>query len=98
MLVKILHQEILCLELLANADPYKYKYSGYAVGFDPRKGSSLSNGSGFGKISIIFTADTSLYVHLDIMKKDTLILGNGSAQGLDDTTLFAEKEQRKTFY
>ena len=86
------------MELLANAGPYEYKYSGYAVGFDSRKGSSLSNGSGFGKNSIIFAADMSLYVHLDIRKKDTLILGNGSAQDLDDTTLFAEKEQRKTFY
>ena len=43
-----------------------------------------------GKNVIIFGVDMSLFVHLDNKNKDTLILGEGPTQGLDDTTLTAE--------
>ena len=46
---------------------------------------------GFGKNVIIFGADRSFSVHVDNKKKDILILGEGPTQGLDDTTLTAEK-------
>ena len=36
---------------------------------------ALSDGSGFSKNVIIFSADKSLSVHFDKKKKDTLILG-----------------------
>ena len=39
---------------------------------------------------IIFGADMSSSVQIDNKGKDILILGEGSAQGLDDTTLTAE--------
>ena len=39
---------------------------------------------------IIFGADMSSSVHVDNKGKDILILGQGSTQGLDDTTLIAE--------
>ena len=39
---------------------------------------------------IICGADMNLSVHIDNKNKDILILGNGPAQGLDDTTLTAE--------
>ena len=45
----------------------------------------------FDKQVIIFGADMSSSVHIDNKKKDILILGEGSTQGLDDTTLIAEK-------
>ena len=45
----------------------------------------------FDKQVIIFGADMSSSVHIDNKKKDILILGEGSTQGLDDTTLTAEK-------
>ena len=35
--------------LTKNADFHKYKYSGYAIGFDAHGNFSLSDGSGFGK-------------------------------------------------
>ena len=43
-----------------------------------------------GRNIIIFGADKSSSVHFDNKNKDILILGDGPAQGLDDTTLTAE--------
>ena len=43
-----------------------------------------------GKNVIIFGAEMSLSAHIDDKNKDILILGEGPAQGLDDTTLTAE--------
>ena len=39
---------------------------------------------------IIFGADMSSFVHIDNENKDILILGEGTTQGLDDTTLSVE--------
>ena len=38
------------------------------------------------KDATIFGPDMSSSVHIDIKKKDILILGSGPTQGLDDTT------------
>ena len=76
-------------KLTKNADPDKYNYSGYDTGFDSRSEFSFTD-EGMGKNVIIFGADMSLSVHIDNKNKDTLILGEGPTQGLDDTTLTAE--------
>ena len=57
----------------------------------------LSDDSGFGKNVIIFGADMSSSAHIDNKKKDILILGKVPTQGLDDTTLTAEKEYSINF-
>ena len=72
-----------------NNDIDKYKYSGYGIGFD-RKG-KFSVGNEFGRNCIIFGVDMSSSVHIDNKKKDILILGEGSTQRLDGTTLTVEK-------
>ena len=46
---------------------------------------------GFGKNVKLFGADMNSFVHIDDKKKDVLILVEGPIQGLDDTTLAAEK-------
>ena len=46
---------------------------------------------GFAKNVIIFGVDMRSSLHGDNKKKDVLILGEGPTQGLDDTTLTAEK-------
>ena len=51
----------------------------------------MSDGSGIGKNIIIFGADMRSSVHLN-NKKDILILGKDSTQGLGKTTLTAETE------
>ena len=77
------------VKLTKNADPDKYKYSGYSIGFDSHSEFSLPDGS-MGKNVIIFEVDMSSSVHIDNKNKDILILGKGPTQGLDDTTLTAE--------
>ena len=71
-----------------NTDPDKYKYSGYAIGFDSRSKFSLTDGS-MGKNVFIFGADMNSSVHI-VYKKDMLILDEGPTQRLVDTTLTAE--------
>ena len=61
-------------------------YSGYGIGFDLRSEFSLLNGTG-GKNVFIFGVDMSSSAHIDIKKKDILILDIGPTQGLDGTTL-----------
>ena len=50
-----------------------------------------------GKNAILFGVDLSSSVHIDNKNKDILILGEGPAQGLDDTTLTAEAKHPINF-
>ena len=77
------------VKLTKNADPDKYRYSDYGIGFHVRSQFSLS-GSSWGKNVIIFGVDNSSSVHVDNKKKDIFVLGEGPTQGLDDTTITAE--------
>ena len=77
------------VSLSKHADTDQYKYSGYGIGFD-RKG-EFTFGNAFGRNYIIFGVDMSSSVHVDNKKKDILILGKGPTQGLNGTTLTAEK-------
>ena len=76
-------------KLTKNANPDKYKYSGYGIEFDSRSQFSFIDGS-MGKNVIVFGADMSSFVHVDNNEKDILILGEGPTLGSDDTTLTGE--------
>ena len=52
----------------------------------------LSNGSGFGKTFIMFGANMSSLIHINIKQKGILTLGKSPTDGLDGTTLTVEKE------
>ena len=67
------------VKLTKNADPHKYKYSGYGIGFDSRSEFSITCGS-IGTNVIIFGVDMSPSVHIDNKNKDILILGEGLTQ------------------
>ena len=77
------------VKLAKNADPDKYKYSGYSVGFNSRSEFLLSDCS-TGKNVIVFGVDMSSSAHIDNKGKDIVILGEGPTKGLDDTTLTVE--------
>ena len=66
-----------------NADPDKYKYSCYGIGFDLRSTFSVPDSS-MGKNVFIFGADMSWSVHIDKKNKD-------------DTTSTAEDEYPVNF-
>ena len=84
------------VKITKNADPDKYVYTCYGIGFDSRSEFSLPDGS-MGKNIIIFGVDMSSSVHIDNKKKDILILGIGPTQGLDDTTLTAKAQYSINF-
>ena len=47
---------------------------------------------------MIYGVDMSSYIHVDNKKKHNVILDEGPAQGLEDTTLTAEKNIFNQFY
>ena len=72
------------VKLTKNPDIDKYKYSSYGIGFD-RKG-EFSFGA-----DMIFGADMSSSINSTNKTKNILVLGEDFAQGLDNTTIYAEK-------
>ena len=56
-----------------NADIDKYGYSGYGIGFDRRSTFSFLIG-GFGENVLVFGVNMSSSAHINIKKKDILIL------------------------
>ena len=70
------------VKITKNADPDKYSYSSYGIGFDSRSLFSIPNFD-WGKNAITSGVDMSSSVHIDNENKDILILGKGPTQGLD---------------
>ena len=77
------------VKLTKNPDIDKYKYSGYVIRFDRR--GEFSFGDGFGQNVIIFGEDMSSSVHANNKRRNILVLGKDFTQGLDNTTIYAEK-------
>ena len=77
------------VKLTKNPDIDKYKYSGYGIGFDRKR--SFSFGNGYGQNVIIFGADMSRSIHSTNKTKNILVFDKDFVQGLDDTTIYAEK-------
>ena len=77
-------------KLTKNADIDKYKYSGYGTGFDSR-GSFTHRSGGYGRNVIIFAADLSSSTHANNKTRSILVLGKDFIQGIDGTTIYAEK-------
>ena len=84
------------VKITKTADPNKYSYSEYEIGFGSRSLFSIPNFS-WGKNVIIFGVDMSSSEHANNKNKDILILGKGQTQGLENTTLTAEAEYSTNF-
>ena len=83
------HKNIINIHIVDEINLWNYVDSS-----DPALWNSLTFGfsnTGFGRNVITFGADMSLSAHIDNKKNNILILGKGPTQGLDDTTLTAEK-------
>ena len=84
------------VSLTKNADIDKYKYSGYDIGFD-RHG-KFNFGNRLGKNCIIFGADLrSSSSHANNQKNSILVLGKDFVQGINGTTIYAEKLHKTNF-
>ena len=82
------------VNITKNADPGKYKYSGYGIGFDSC--SLFSCKSDCGKNVIIFGADMTSSVHANNKTKNILVLGQDHTE-LNDKTLTAEASYSTNF-
>ena len=61
-----------------------HRYSVYGIGFDWRSSFSFPGG-GFGQNVLLFGVDMSSSSHIDNKKKNILVLGKGTTQGLENT-------------
>ena len=84
------------VKLTKTADPDKYKYSSYSIGFNSCLFSSLPDNT-MGRNVIIFGADMNSSVHIDNKRKDIFNLGEGPTQGFDDTTVTTEAKYSINF-
>ena len=83
------------VSLTKYVDIDQYKYSGYGIGFDRKGEFSFSNG--FGRNYIILGANMSSSDHANNKTKNILVLGKDFIQGLDNTTIYAEKNYSINF-
>ena len=84
------------VELTKNADPDKYKCSGFSIGFDSCSEFSFIYGSLGGKVHF-FGTDISSSMHNNNKNKNILIFGEGPTKALDGTSLIAEAKYPNNF-
>ena len=84
------------MEITKNADTSKYKYKGYGICFD--EGGSFSTGNiNNGRNVLIFGVDESYLIHSNNKANNIFVMGDGIVQGINDTTLYAEKIYSQNF-
>ena len=84
------------VEITKNADTSKYAYKGYGVCFD--EGGTFSKGNiNNGKNVLIFGVHESSLVHANNKANNTYVMGDLFVQGINDTTLYAEKVYSQNF-
>ena len=78
------------MQITKNADTSNYKYKRYGICFD--EGGSFSKGSiSNGKNVLIFRVGESSLVHANNKANNIYVMGDLFVQGINDTTLYAEK-------
>ena len=91
------------MQITKNADTSKYDYKGYGICFDEGNqfGHTITEG-GFAHTTnarnvLIFGADVIFSVHATNRANHIYVMGKGFAQGIHDTTLYAEKNFYRNF-
>ena len=84
------------IKLTKNTDTSKYKYEGYGICFDEGGVFSVGNITD-GKNVLIFGVHENSVVHSNNKTNNIFIMGDGFVQGINDTTLYAEKIYSKNF-
>ena len=84
------------MEITKNANTSKYKYKGYGICFD--KGGSFSEGSiNNGRNVLICGVHESSLLHSNNKANNIYVMGKDFVQGINDTTLYAEKVYSQNF-
>ena len=84
------------MQITKNADTSKYKYKGYGICFD---GDALFNVGNInnGRNVVIFGVHEDSVIHSNNKANNIFLMGDGFVQGINDTTLYAEKMYSKCF-
>ena len=78
------------IQITKNADTSKYEYKGYGICFN--EGGTFSKGNiTNGRNVLIFGVHESSLTHANNKANNIFVMGDGFVQGINDTTLYAEK-------
>ena len=84
------------MQITKNADANKYEYKGYGICFD--EGGTFSKGNVTnGRNVLIFGVHENSLTHANNKANNIFVMGDGFVQGINDTTLYAEKIYNQTF-
>ena len=84
------------MQITKNADTDKYKYKGYGICFDGGGLFSIGNINN-GRSVIIFGVHENSVIHSNNKENNIFIMGDAFVQGINDTTLYAEKMYSRNF-
>ena len=84
------------IEITKNADTSKYKYKVYGICFDEGGLFSIGNINN-GRNVITFGVHEDSVIHTNNKRNNIFIMGDGFVQGINDTTLYAEKMYSRNF-
>ena len=76
------------MQITKNADTSKYEYKGCGIGFDESRN---------GRNVLIFGVHESSLTHVNNKANNIFVMGDGFVQGINDTTLYAEKIYSQNF-
>ena len=84
------------IQVTKNDDTSKYEYKGYGICFD--EGGTFSKGNiTNGRNVLIFGAHENSLTHANNIANNIFVMGDGFVQGINDTTLYAEKIYSQNF-
>ena len=84
------------ITLTRNIDTSKYKYEGYGICFD-EGGTFIMGNISDGRNVLIFGVHENSLVHTGNKNNNIYVMGYGFVQGINDTTLYAEKTYTTDF-
>ena len=84
------------MQVTKNADTSKYKYKGYGICFDEGGLFSIGNINN-GRNVLIFGVHEDSVIHANNKANNIFVMGDGFTQGINDTTLYAEKMYSQNF-
>ena len=84
------------MQITKNADTSKYKYKGYGICFGEDAVFSIGNVNN-GRNVLIFGVHEDSVIHTNNKANNMFIMGDGFAQGINDTSLYVEKMYNQNF-
>ena len=84
------------IEITKSVNTSSYQYSGYGICFESRGNFSIGNINN-GRNVIIFGADMGFSSHSTNKTQNIYVLGKSETQGINGTTIYAEKIYKHNF-